>query len=254
MRIADSHSHLHFEEYSNNLKDVIERAKKAGLEKILTVGIDLEDSIKALDLAGKYEIIYAGLGIHPQRAEKYTFDDVQKLSSLVNEKVLGIGETGFDLYRNPDSFNEQKTIFRAHIELAKEHNLPLIIHDRQAHKQTVDILEECDGWVTGGVMHCFSGDEDLAAFVLSKGFYISITGVITYKNASMLRSVAAMVPLEKLLVETDAPYLSPVPNRGKINEPAFLIETLKVLAEVKKMNADEIALITLSNFEKLFLK
>jgi TatD DNase family protein len=253
MKIADSHNHLHFDECKKNLDDIINRAFSAGVEKILLVGIDTEDSIKAGKLSENYEEIYTSVGIHPQMAKKYSREDVYKLSSQINKKVVAVGETGFDFFRAPDSYIEQEEIFKAHIKLSKEHSLPLVIHDREAHKETIRVLDENDGWSMGGVMHCFSGDMDLASYILSRGFYLSITGVITYKSATVLRKVAEMTPLDRLLIETDAPYLSPVPYRGRMNEPAYLIEVLKMLSEIKNIGIEELSEITFSNFENLFL-
>ena len=253
MKIADSHNHLHFDECKKNLDDILNRAFNAGVEKILLVGIDPEDSVKARKLSEMYKEFYTTVGIHPQMARKYSKEDVYNLSYQIDEKVVAVGETGFDFFRTPDSYLEQEEIFKAHIKLSKEHDLPLVIHDREAHKETVRVLDENDGWSMGGVMHCFSGDMDLASCILSKGFYLSITGVITYKSANILREVAQRTPLDRLLIETDAPYLSPVPYRGKMNEPAYLIEVLKILSETKKIGIEKLSEITFSNFEKLFL-
>jgi TatD DNase family protein len=253
MKIADSHNHLHFNECKNNLDGILKRASCAGVEKILLVGIDPEDSNKAKKLSETHTEFYTTVGIHPQMARKYSAEDVCNLSWQVDKKVVAIGETGFDFYRSADSFIEQEEIFKAHIKLSKEHDLPLVIHDRDAHDETVRVLNENDGWSVGGVMHCFSGDQNLASYILSKGFYLSITGVITYKSASLLREVADMTPLDRILIETDAPYLSPVPYRGKMNEPAYLVEVLKILSGIKKIGIEELSEIIVSNFERLFL-
>ena len=253
MKIADSHNHLHFDECKNNLDDILNRASCAGVEKLLLVGIDPDDSIKAKKLSESHKEFYTTIGIHPQMARKYSVDDLYKLSCQIDKKVVAIGETGFDFYRSPDSVMEQEEIFKAHIKLSKEHNLPLVIHDREAHKETLRVLNETNGWSEGGVMHCFSGDKNLASFILAKGFYLSITGVITYKSAALLREVADLTPLDRLLIETDAPYLSPVPYRGKMNEPAYLVEVLNVLSGIKKIGIEELSEITSSNFERLFL-
>jgi TatD DNase family protein len=253
MKIADSHCHLHFEECQTGITGIIDRAYNAGVEHMLLVGIDPVDSLKAVNWSQTDTHMHAAVGIHPQYSKHYSKLDVAGLSAMINEKTVAIGETGFDLYREADSVMWQKEMFEEHINLAKELKLPLIIHDRQAHEETIGVLDEKGGWTTGGVMHCFSGNQEMALYVLSKGFYISITGVITYKNASVLREVAEIIPIEKLLVETDAPYLSPVPFRGKDNEPAYLLETIKELAKIKKMSIADIAEATCSNFEELFL-
>jgi TatD DNase family protein len=253
MKIADSHNHLHFEECKKDLDAILYRSSNAGVEKLLLVGIDPEDSINAKKLAETQKGFYTSVGIHPQRASKYSNEDVLNLSFHVDKKVVAVGETGFDFFRTPDSFKEQEEIFKAHIKLSKIHNLPLVIHDRDAHSDTVRVLNENDGWSMGGVMHCFSGDQNLASIILSKGFYLSITGVITYNSATILRDVAHKTPLDRILIETDAPYLSPVPHRGKMNEPAYLVDVLKVLSGIKKIGIEELSDITFSNFERLFL-
>jgi TatD DNase family protein len=253
MKIADSHNHLHFDECRKNLDDIINRSFSAGIEKFLLVGIDPDDSMRAKIFSERHNGFYSTVGIHPQMAGKYSTEDVYNLSRQIDEKVVAVGETGFDFFRAPASYIEQEQIFKAHIKLSKDYALPLVIHDREAHKETIRVLDENDGWSMGGVMHCFSGDTALAAYILSKGFYLSITGVITYKSADILREVAKVTPLDRLLIETDAPYLSPVPYRGKMNEPAYLIEVLKMLSEIKKMGMEELSEITFSNFEKLFL-
>jgi len=254
MKIADSHCHLHFEECQKGIDGIMERASTAGVEYLLLVGIDPDDSLNAVRMSQSDKHLYAAVGIHPQYCRRYSKEDVSLLSALINEKTLAIGETGFDLYRAADSVVWQREMFKEHIKLSKETSLPIIIHDRQAHEETIRVLDENKGWAAGGVMHCFSGNQEMASYVLSKGFYISITGVITYKNASVLKEVAANVPIEKLLIETDAPYLPPVPHRGKQNEPAFLIETIKELAKIKNMSMVDMAEATCSNFEELFLQ
>jgi len=253
MRLADSHNHIHFPECRPDLLAIIDRARKAGVAAMLLVGTDPDDSRKAITIAQQYTGLSATIGIHPQLAGKYTPEGVHNLAGLAGPKVVAVGETGFDLYRTPDTPAQQRELFRAHIELARQLRLPLIIHDRAAHAQTLAVLDEMDGWSLGGVMHCFSGDTDMARAVLDKGFFLSIPGVITYKNAAILAAVARHTPSECLLIETDAPYLSPAPYRGKRNEPAYLVETIRALAAIKKVGLDEIAQMTYENFSRLFL-
>lgn len=252
MRLADSHNHIHFGECDTAA--MLKRALSAGVSYQLLVGIDPDDCRRALDVAMSEPGLYAAIGIHPQLAGRYAPLDVQSLSELAGPKVVAVGETGFDLYRTPATGTAQSELFRAHIELARRLTLPLVIHDRQAHDQTLTVLDETDGWSLGGVMHCFSGDVSLARTILDKGFYLSIPGVITYKNARDLVAVAAYAPCERLLIETDAPYLSPQPYRGKPNEPVYLVETLACLARIKEIDIDEMAAITVHNFHTLFLK
>ena len=167
---------------------------------------------------------------------------------------MGIGETGFDLFRAPETEDRQRAMFAAHIELAGQLDLPLIIHDRDAHDKTTMLMDERGGWSTGGVFHCFSGDVSLARKVLDNGFYVSIPGVVTYKNAPKLRDVVQFCPLERLLVETDAPYLSPVPYRGKRNDPSYIQQTLTEIARIKEISFEETAQITTGNFARLFIR
>jgi len=252
MRLADSHNHIHFDECDTAA--LLKRALNAGVVNQLLVGIDPDDCRRALDVAIPEPGLYAAIGIHPQLAGQYTPPDVQSLSALAGPKVVAVGETGFDLYRPPATEQAQAELFQAHIELARRLKLPLVIHDRQAHSQTLSVLDETDGWSLGGVMHCFSGDVDLARTILDKGFYLSVPGVITYKNARDLVAAAAYAPAERLLIETDAPYLSPQPYRGRPNEPAYMVETLACLARIKEIDIDEMAAITVHNFHALFLK
>jgi len=250
--ISDSHNHLHFSAFADDLPAVIERARDCGVSNMLMVGIDPDDTRAALDTARVYNGVYSSVGIHPQNAVKYNRNDLYDLAGMLGEdKVVAIGETGFDLYRSPDDIEEQRDLFMAHIEIAKEKALPVIIHDRQAHEETLKVMDDMDGWSSGGVFHCFSGDVALAEYVVKKGFFISIPGVVTFKNAGVLSDVVFRTPTENLLVETDAPFLSPVPFRGKRNEPAYLVHTLERMAEIKGMELDEIADITSDNFLRL---
>jgi len=252
MQLADSHNHIHFSECDTSA--VLMRAHCAGVVNQLIVGIDPDDSRRALTVAESASGLYAAVGIHPQLAGQYSPRDVQALADMASSTAVAVGETGFDLYRTPTTEELQAELFRSHIDLARRLKLPLVIHDRQAHAQTLSVLDEADGWSLGGVMHCFSGDVDLARRVLDKGFYLSIPGVITYKNAHDLVAAAAYAPPERLLIETDAPYLSPQRYRGRPNEPAYLVETLTCLARIKEIDVDELAAITVQNFHTLFLK
>jgi TatD DNase family protein len=255
MNAVDSHSHIHFRHFRKDMDQVIRRAFAAGVNAVLAVGIDPDDCRKALEAARQYENIFVSLGIHPQNAGVFGTDDVQVLSGLAKDgPVVAVGETGFDLYRTPESEAAQEELFRAHIDLARRLQLPLVIHDREAHEQTCRVLDDTKGWSLGGVFHCFSGDMKLARRVVENGFFVSIPGVVTYKNAGVLREVVRAVPLEFLLAETDAPYLTPEPFRGKRNEPAYVIHTIQEMAEIKGMNSEDLARITTENFERLFLR
>ncbi len=220
---------------------------------MLTVGIDPRDSATALETSRSYHGVYVAVGIHPHNGGKFTREDVYGLRSLHTDTVVAIGETGFDLYRTPQNADAQKDLFIAHIELARQLKLPIIIHDREAHEQTLAVLDDTNAWGLGGVFHCFSGDRDLARTVARKGFFVSIPGVVTFRNSSQLKEVVRAIPLEHLLVETDAPYLTPEPYRGKRNEPLYAIRTVEEIARIKGVSPDEVALKTTENFLRLFL-
>ena len=255
LHIADSHNHLHFHHFNEDRADVVKRSLDAGVRTMLLVGIDPEDSLRALNAAKQHDGFYAAVGIHPQLAASYTSKDVHALSAMAQQSaVVGIGETGFDLFRTPETEDRQRSLFAAHIQLAGQLDLPIIIHDREAHEKTIRLMDEQNGWSSGGVFHCFSGDVSLARKVLDEGFYLSIPGVVTYKNAPGLREVVAFCPFDRLLVETDAPYLSPVPCRGKRNDPSYILQTLKEVARIKEVSFAEAARITTGNFLRLFIR
>jgi len=255
IELIDSHNHLHFHEYKKDRDDVVNRAVAAGVSSMLLVGIDPKDSRRALECARQHAGLYAAIGIHPQMAATYTIDELYSLAELAKDpNVVAVGETGFDLFRKPQTEDNQRELFAAHINLAKELGLPVIIHDRDAHEKTTLVMDEMDGWATGGVFHCFSGDVSLARKVLDEGFYVSIPGVVTYKNASRLHEVVAFCPLETLLIETDAPYLSPVPYRGKRNEPSYIRQTVMEIARIKEVSFRGVAQATAENFRRLFLQ
>lgn len=255
MNLTDSHNHLHLDDFRTDRSEVMDRARQAGVKAMLLVGIDPDDTLRALAAAETGDGLFASIGIHPQMAGLFSPEDVRALSALAqNGKVVAVGETGFDLYRAPGTEDQQKELFRAHVALARSCSLPLIIHDRDAHRQTVDLLEEEGAWSLGGVFHCFSGDAAMAGHIVGKGFFLSVPGVLTYKNATALREAVSACPLESLLVETDAPFLAPVPYRGKRNEPSFLIETIRELAAIKKIKVERMAEITTENFFRLFAR
>jgi len=251
--LTDSHNHLHFPQFDKDREEVLRRAADCGIDTMLCVGIDPEDSRGALSFARNASGIFVAVGIHPNNAAEYTPNDVYDLESLVlQERVVAIGETGFDMFRRPGMVQQQKRLFTAHVEIARKCQLPLVIHDRDAHELTLRVMDDTNGWELGGVWHCFSGDTTLAELIVRKGFYISVPGVITYKNANLLRSAIARVPQDRLLVETDAPYLSPVPYRGRRNEPAFLSRTIKKIADLLMITPEHIAQISTRNFQNVF--
>jgi TatD DNase family protein len=258
MEIVDTHAHLDMPEFDTDREQVITRAKSNGVSRIITIGIDLTSSIKAIGLAEKYPGVLAAIGIHPQDSRKVKKEDVYKLSELVNHpKVVAIGETGLDFYRNYSSREEQFSALQWQLEIAKNTRLPVIIHCRQAHEEIKPILKE---WSTDsiskgqpvGVIHCFSGDADIAEKYLEMGFLISLGAYIGYPSSAGLREVIKDLPLTRLLIETDCPFLPPQTYRGKRNEPSYTLITLGILAEIKQVSIEEAALKTTQNAKKLF--
>ena len=238
-------------EFDLDREEVIERAKASGIEAMITVGSDLEGTVRAMKLAGEYDFIYASIGIHPHDAKDFSDDIYMKLREWSgSSRVVAIGETGLDYHYDHSPREVQKAVFEKHLRLAGETGLPVIIHSREAQKDTLDILQTSG--INRGVLHCFSGDMEMAEQVMSMGFYISIAGPVTFRKTKVLKEIAAAVPDDYLLVETDAPYLSPEPFRGKRNEPAYIIETLKQIADLRGVNFEDMARITTLNAKRLF--
>jgi len=251
--IIDSHAHLEMSEFDSDREEVIRRATEAGVVYIITVGINLEFSRKAASLARKHKNIYASIGVHPHdvdRADKSTYDALKELAHQQKQKVVAYGEIGLDFFRNISSQEKQLGAFGLQLELARELNLPVIIHDREAHQQCIEIVKSSG--VRRGVFHCFSGDYEMAKKCIDLGFYISVPGVVTFDKAKTIQDVAERVPLSSLLLETDAPYLAPIPYRGKRNEPSFIINTAKKVAEIRKIPWEEVASVTSCNAMSLF--
>lgn len=218
--LIDSHAHLEMSDYDADRDAVIKRALDQGIENIITIGIGRKECAQALALARVYPFIYAALGLHPHNAQK----DAARLYDFIkesagNEKVVALGEMGLDFFKNWSPRQDQIRCFHEQLALARELKLPVIIHDREAHAETVSILREEHAQEVGGVIHCFSGDLRMAADCMDMGFYISIPGTVTFKNAAALHEVVQKLPLERLLIETDAPFLTPHPNRGKETSP-----------------------------------
>ena len=243
MELIDTHSHLTFDDLARDIDDVLARSRAASVTQWITVGTDTQDSAKAIDLAERFQNVYAAVAIHPHDAKKVTGDIIQNLRRLAqHEKVVAIGETGFDLHYNRSLYQQQRRAFAEHLKIAAELNLPVIIHCRKAFDATMDALEQFGSAVRKVVFHCFGGSPQQAKIVLRKGFYISFTGVVTFKNAQKTRQAAEVVPLDRLMLETDCPYMSPEPMRKqKTNEPALMIHTAKFLAGLKKVDLHEFA-------------
>jgi TatD DNase family protein len=252
--LIDSHAHIYGHEFASDFDAMLERAGQAGLSHIVTVGADLESSRAAVELATNYDHIYAAVGIHPHDAERVTekcYDIVRDLA-LENPKVRAIGEIGLDFYRDRSPREDQERVFRRFIRLARELALPIVVHDRDAHERIMRILVEEKASETGGVLHCFSGDLEMAKRCVDLGFYISIPGTVTYPSNEALREVVRGVKIEQLLIETDCPYLTPVPFRGKRNEPAHVRLTAEKIAELKGLSLADVGRITSRNTRQLF--
>ncbi len=251
--LVDSHAHLDMPEFKKDLEEVIQRAKDSGVQYIFTVGTEKEDWDQTLKISHRYSFLYAILGIHPHYAMKVDLETYSILRTLCkDEKVRAVGEIGLDFFRNLSPKEVQLKRFREQIGLAKELGLPIVVHDREAHQETLEILKSERAKECGGIIHCFSGDYEMAKACIDMGFYISIPGSITFRNAGGLREVVEKIPLDVLLVETDAPFLAPEPFRGKRNEPAFVQFTAQKVSEVKKIPFEKVAEATSENALRVF--
>ncbi|MFC1658204.1 TatD family hydrolase [Candidatus Omnitrophota bacterium] len=249
--LVDTHCHLDFPDFDSDRREVIHRAKQEGVGCIINIGSSLRGSQAGIDLAGQYDFIYASVGIHPHEADKIdkaAISDIEKLSR--HEKVVAIGEIGLDYYKGFSSVGNQKKLFITLLELARLNSLPVIIHCREAQSDIFRILQDIK--VSAGVVHCFSGDENFLKQCLDLGFYVSFTCNLTYKKAGALRSLAKLVPLECLLLETDAPFLPPEGLRGKRNEPGYVRYLAEELSRIKGVDVEEIAAKTTANARRLF--
>jgi TatD DNase family protein len=252
--LVDSHAHLDSKPFKSELDAVIQRAHKSDVDHILTVGCDLESSRASVDLALRYPNVYASVGIHPHDASIVDDKVMAELARMIEsvDKVVAVGETGLDFYRDHSPRDQQRASFRRHIQLAKDTGKPLIIHDREAHNEVIQIMQEEEASEIGGVLHCFSGDLEMARKCVEMGFYISFAGPLTYPKNSALRAIAEALSIDVMLVETDCPYLSPQQWRGKGCEPAYVRATAEKLAEVKGLTLEDVARITSLNAWRLF--
>jgi TatD DNase family protein len=251
--MIDSHCHLDHEPLLSDLSNVIKRSKNIGIEKLLTISTSFESFAKIKEIINRDEIIYGTVGIHPHETEK----DIIKSREIINflnenKKIIGIGETGLDFYYNNSDKIKQISSFREHIEASIITNKPLIIHSRNAEDETYGILNEYKDKKLKILMHCFTGSKEFSKKLLSLDSYFSASGIITFKNSIDLQKTFKSLPLEKLLIETDSPFLAPVPNRGKKNEPSFIDYTAAKLAEIKDITKQKLIEITTNNFNKLF--
>jgi TatD DNase family protein len=250
--LIDSHAHLEMNDYDNDRDDVLRRAVEGGVRQIVTIGIDALSSHKSLQLAKTYDFVYATVGYHPHNAKEVNAQVLEELARLaVEPEIVAWGEIGLDFYRRHSPGAQQIEAFESQLDLASSLNLPVIIHSREANSDVFEILKKRKGKVTG-VIHCFSGDVQLAFSYIDMDYYISIPGTVTYKKASLVQEVAAHIPLERLLLETDAPFLAPVPKRGKRNEPAFIVHTAEKIAQLRHLDLETVASQTTENTRQLF--
>jgi TatD DNase family protein len=253
--LIDSHAHIQGKEYSEERDAVIARAHEAGVEKIIAVGGagDMSSNTEAIALAAAFPSIYATVGMHPHDAKDVGEQELRELAALTsNAKVIAVGETGLDYYYNHSPHDVQRRVFTHFIHMARDTGLPLVVHERDAARETAELLRSEGGQDLRGVIHCFTGDYDAASAYLDLGFYLSFTGIITFKNAGPLREVVRNVALERMLVETDSPFLTPVPHRGKRNEPAYVRFVAETIAEIKGLPLKEVAQRTTRNVQDLF--
>ena len=251
MKLIDTHAHLDFEKFQENLDEVLENSKAVGVEKIIIPGVTLEDTPKIINLIEKYENLFGAVAVHPSEAKGWQAEYYEILKEYAqHDKVIAIGETGLDYYWDKTFKETQQHVFRRHLELAEELNIPVIVHDREAHDDVLEILKEFPE--VKGVMHCFSGNVEFALECVKIGYYIALGGPVTFKNAKDPKEVAKQIPIEKLVLETDSPFLAPHPYRGKENNPSKIILVAQTIAEIKGISVEELGEITSRNAEKLF--
>ena len=252
MPFVDSHCHLNFPELSENIADVLAQMRHNDVVGVLCVSVNLADFPQVLALAEQHPNIYASVGVHPDY-EGVEEPSVARLIELAQHpKVIAIGETGLDYFRLKGDLEWQRTRFRNHIRAARECGKPLIIHTREAAADTLRIMAEENAAEAGGVMHCFTETWEVAEAALAMGFYISFSGIVTFKNAKQLKEMAQRVPLESILIETDAPYLAPMPHRGKLNQPAYVKHVAEEIALLRGISVNEVGQRTTENFMRLF--
>lgn len=251
--LFDTHMHINHSKFDDDREEVLKRAQEQGVGMMVNVGFNRETIPETLELAEKYDFIYAAIGWHPTDAIEMTETDLAWLEQLCDhEKVVALGEMGLDYHWDTSPKEVQKEVFRKQIDLAKRKALPIIIHNREAHQDVIDILREENAKEVGGIMHCYSGSWEIAKLALDMNFYISFGGPVTFKNAKQPKEVLAKVPLDRLLIETDCPYLTPHPFRGKRNEPGYVRLVAEAAAEIKGMTVEDIEKITTENAKNVF--
>jgi TatD DNase family protein len=253
--LIDSHAHIQGKEYADEREAVVARAREAGVGKIIAVGGagDMASNTEAVALASVFPEIYATVGMHPHDAKDVGADELEKLRELTSHpKVVAVGETGLDYYYSHSPHDVQRRVFSRFIHMARETDLPIVVHEREAAQDAAKLLSAEGGGNLRGVIHCFTGNYEAACAYLDLGFYLSFTGIITFKNAEPLREVVRKVPLEHMLVETDSPFLTPVPHRGKRNEPAYVRFVAETIAILKQLPLEKVADMTSENVHALF--
>ncbi|MDI9480898.1 MAG: TatD family hydrolase [Syntrophomonadaceae bacterium] len=250
---TDTHAHLQKELLRGGLEQALERAQAAEVTTIMCIGYDLESSQEAVQLAQRYPQIYAVVGVHPHDAKQLDQNTLDELYKLAREpKVVAIGEIGLDFYRDLSPRDVQRQAFVQQIKLAQELSKPIVIHDRDAHQEVLDTIRREKAGSNGGIMHCYSGHLPLAIDLMKEGFHISFAGPVTFKNARKSHEVAAHIPLDRLLIETDCPYLTPEPLRGKSNEPAYVVHVAEAIARLRRKPVEEIAYLTSRNAAQVY--
>jgi len=251
--IVDSHAHYDDEQFDTDRDEVLQSIRQQGVIRVVNPASNTDSARKCIELSKKYDFLYCAVGIHPHDAKEFSqevLDAIREMASF--EKVVAVGEIGLDYHYNFSEPELQKQCFAAHIQLTLELKLPVIIHDREAHRDVLDIVKAEKGYLAGGVFHCFSGSVEFAREVLDLGFYISLGGAVTFKNAKKPVEVAKYVPLDRLLVETDSPYMAPVPHRGKRNHSGYLNEIIRKISEIRNEDFDVVAEATALNANRLF--
>lgn len=253
---TDSHCHINADDFNDDREDAVIRARTMRVDYILDVCDDIADMPRLIKFCENHRHIYTSIGVHPELADKYDdISDVDILNYVQSPKVIGIGECGLDYHYNADTKEKQLKLLQQHITAAQKSGLPLIIHNRESDDDMITLLKEAyKKQKFKGELHCFSSSEKLAEFALSIGFYLSASGIITFKKSEDIRQIFQNVPVNRLLIETDSPYLAPIPHRGQRNEPAFVVNTAEVLANLKKIDIEELAQVTTDNFLTLFSK
>lgn len=251
--IFDTHAHYDDDAFDGDRDKLIDDLIKSDVRKIVNVGANLATSLNSIELAHKYDFFYAAVGVHPDDAAEVNDEGIAKIRAMCDDKkVVAIGEIGLDYYWNKDNTELQKTSFIRQIELAKEMNLPIIVHSREAAKDTMDILSEYAAGKVGGVVHCFSYSPEIALEAVKMGFYIGVGGVVTFKNAKKLKETVEIIPLEKIVLETDCPYLAPTPFRGERNSSLYLEYVVEEIARLKGIDGNEVKEVTYQNALEMY--